>query len=212
MLPHTETSSSSATPRAGWLLAGPPVEGMARFVATPQALQGWGGRQGCEWRLFRAGGGECSAWGLPPAAAMLGRGDRGIYLPFSSLLAAWLALAGPWGSTVLWEAAGSSQHLTLELQQRHKPRLCCCCCCCSGCSLAPGQVVTAFAAFSALCRALQLLQLAALRGLCCPGDAGHSCQELPWAVPWGGSRVTLPAPRAPPAQGLPRHLRPKKSL
>lgn len=64
-----------------------------------------------------------------------------------SLLPGWLASAGPWGGTVLWDAAGSSQDVSLELQQRHKPWLCCCC---SGCSIIPGQVVRASAAFSAL--------------------------------------------------------------
>lgn len=201
----------------------------------------------------------------------LGGVTRGfICLSPHPLLPGWLTSAGPWDSTVLWDAAGNSQDLTLELQQRHKPWLCCCC---SGCSITPGQVVTAFAAFSALsslARALQLLQLAALpsqcRGLCCPGDAGHSCWEgVPCAVPlagepgedrwvmlpckafpevlavlpsawhWdaqlGAAQLPVPAhprgsapaklparllfsragcaPRALPAQGLPRHLRPK---
>lgn len=128
------------------------------------------GRPGFAWE-----GGECAAWGLPPAAAMLGRGHRGIYLPFSSLLAAWMAGIGwPVGQHLLWDAAGSSQDLTLELQQRHKPWLCCCC---SGCSITSGQVVTAFAALSALsspAAALQLLELAALPSSRC-GEV-----VLPW--------------------------------
>lgn len=115
--------------------------------------------------------------GLPPAAAaVLGRGQRGIYLPFSSLLAAWMAGIG-WSvgqhgaGGCRWQFPGSH----LELQQRHKPWLCCCC---SGCSITPGQVLTAFAALSALsslARALQLLQLVAL-------PSSH-CREV--VLPWG---------------------------
>lgn len=154
--------------------------------------------------------------GLPPAAAaMLGRGHRGFTcLSPHSLLPGWLAQAGPWGSTLLWDAAGSSQDLTLELQQRHKPWLCCCCC--SGCSITPGQVLTAFAAFcalSSLARALHLLQLTAL-------PSSH-CREavLPWGcrsfllgrslcypagrTAWGGTRVTLPCTLGPASTGAP---------
>lgn len=109
-----------------------------------------------------------------------------------SLLPGWLASAGPWGSSVVWDAAGSSQDLTLELQQRHKPWLCCCCCC-SGCSITPGQVVTASPAFSALSSpaappacssAFFTLQEG---GLCCPGDAGRS-----WDIPAGKVPCAIP--------------------
>lgn len=147
------------SPTAGWLLAGPPVEGTACLVVTFQALQGWallvGGRQGCEWRLFRAGLGlpgkeevNVLLGGCLLLLQCLGGVTRGfICLSPHPLLPGWLTSAGPWGRMVLWDAAGNSQDLTLELQQRHKPWLCCCC---SGCSIAPGQVVTAFAAFSDL--------------------------------------------------------------
>lgn len=132
----------------------------------------------------------------------LGGETRGfICLSPHPLLPGWLASAGPWGSMVLWDAAGNSQDLTLELQQRHKPWLCCCC---SGCSITPGWAVTAFAAFSALsspARALELLQLAALPSRCgvCAAlgmqviPAGKVLCAVPLAGEPGEDRwVTLP--------------------
>lgn len=149
-------SSSSATHRAGWLLAGRLVEGTTCLTVTPQALQGWGllamgCRQGCGQRLHWADlglPGKEEANVLPVPASCCCRflgGNEGFYLPFSSPLAAWI-------TGIVWSAGQCWCCGLLPAIPNVLP---------SGCSrgesrgctadapgAAGGQMVTAFAAFS----------------------------------------------------------------